>query len=239
VGPEPTAPSDAVLPPQWTQSLAELLRPFPGLSAELRARLAQRIERFAATIPIEGCNGLVVTPWMRLVIATRANLLALGLADGAFARLYGVMLYPDEFWVHEVDEDELTGVVTEGHRALSGQTLDTDRIVLSWRDVEDGTASDDGYDVVVHEFAHFLDHAAGARGAQFDPAFRDAYRALCAAVEADEDTLLDPYGAEDPAEFFAVVAEAFIGLPRELERQHAALYAAMRRMLNIDPADWR
>jgi MtfA peptidase len=227
------------LPPDWTRRLDGLLKGYPGLPAEARQRLERRVESFVAAVPFEGCDGLEVVPWMRLVIATRASLLALGLPDAPYGRLFGVMLYPNEFWVEEIDEDETTGVVTEGQRALSGQTLDTDRIVLSWHDIEQALFSDDGYDVVVHEFAHYLDHAAAARGAQSDPAVRDAYHAHCAAVAADEETFLDPYGAEDPAEFFAVLAEAFIALPGELQQEDPALYGAMKRLLGIDPASWR
>ena len=60
----------------------------------------------------------------------------------AYVGLHSVLLYPDEFVVKDSDEDE-AGVVTEGERVLSGQTFDTARIVLSWRDVQESGAEDE------------------------------------------------------------------------------------------------
>ncbi len=232
-------PSPApALPAGWAESLTRELPIIAALPAVERARLATRVAEFVATIPFVGCGELVVSDRMRAIIATQASVLTLGLPGLAYGRLHGVMLYPDQFLVEESAEDDDTGVVTEGIRALSGQTIDTDRIVLSWQDVEDGLQRDDGYNVVVHEFAHHLDHATGGRFTQSDPALRAGYDDLCDAVDRGEETLIDPYGAEEPAEFFAVLAEAFIGMPRELRAQHPDLYAAMRRTLQLDPADW-
>ncbi len=232
-------PSDTpALPADWAESLSRELPIMAALPAVERARLATRVAEFVATIPFVGCGELQVSDRMRAIIAAQASLLTLGLPRLAYARLYGVMLYPDQFVVEESDEDEDTGVVTEGTRALSGQTIDTDRIVLSWQDVEDGLQRDDGYNVVVHEFAHHLDHASGGQFTQAHPALLAGYHELCNAVDRGEETLIDPYGAEEPAEFFAVLAEAFIGMPRELRAQHPDLYAAMQRTLQLDPADW-
>ncbi len=148
------------------------------------------------------------------------------------------MLYPDEFWVEEQDVDESTGVVTEGGRALAGQTVATDRIVLSWRDVDEAGARQDGYNVVVHEVVHFLDHAAGGRASAQGGALEFEYQALCDAVDNGEETLIDPYGAEDPVEFLAVAAELFFEQPRRLRRHHPALYGALRDAFHLDPAEW-
>lgn len=49
-------------------------------------------------------------------------------------------------------------------------------------------------------------------------------------------TLLDVYGATDPAEFFAVATEAFFEKPRQLRSKHAALYDQLRLFYRQDPA---
>ncbi len=204
----------------------------------LRAELDRRIVAWLARVEFIGCNGLVVRDDMRLVIAAQACIPALRLEPDVFEPLHGVMLYPDEFWVEERDVDETTGVVTEGGRALSGQTVDTDRIVLSWQDVEAAAARDDGYNVVIHEVVHFLDHVGGGRASAQRGALAAGYEALCDAVDRGEETLIDPYGAEDPVEFLAVSAELFFERPRELRRDHPALYAALRAAFDLDTADW-
>jgi Mlc titration factor MtfA (ptsG expression regulator) len=205
---------------------------------DLRGELDARIAAWLAKVEFVGCNGLEVEDTMRLVIAAQACIPALRLEREVFDRLYGVMLYPDEFWVEESDVDEETGVVTEGGRALAGQTLDTDRIVLSWRDVEDAANRDDGYNVVIHEVVHYLDHAGGSRASAQGGAFAAEYAALCDAVDRGEETLIDPYGAEDPVEFLAVSAELFFERSSDLQREHPALYAALRDAFHLDPAAW-
>lgn len=227
------------LPPHdWHDLLVRRVRLYRRLPPELQPRLRSRLAGFLERVEFTGCAGLQVTDEMRVVIGAQACILSLGLPDDAIADPWGVSLYPDEFLVDELDEDEASGVVTEGTRALSGQTLDTDRIVLSWRDVLEAQSRDDGYNVVVHEFAHFMDHAAGMVGSRGHATLRLEFEALCDAVDRGEDTLIDPYGAEDPAEFLAVSAEAFLELPRELRAAHPALYAALRELLALDPADW-
>lgn len=204
----------------------------------LRAELDTRIHAWLARVEFVGCNGLVVGDDMRLVIAAQACIPALRLERDVFDRLYGVMLYPDEFWVEETDVDEQTGVVTEGGRALTGQALDTDRIVLSWQDVEHAAERDDGYNVVIHEVVHYLDHVGGGRASAQGGALALEYATLCDAVDAGNETLIDPYGAEDPVEFLAVSAELFFEQPRRLQGRHPALYAALQAAFRLDPAAW-
>lgn len=221
------------------RSLLETRVPlFRRVPAAMRPELERRIRDWLGHVEFVGCGGLEVRDEMRLMVAAQACVVALGLEPGAFEPLHGVMLYPDEFWVEEQDVDEATGVVTEGGRALAGQTVATDRIVLSWRDVDEAGARQDGYNVVVHEVVHFLDHAAGGRASAQGGALELEYQALCDAVDDGEETLIDPYGAEDPVEFLAVSAELFFEQPRRLRRHHPALYGTLRDAFRLDPADW-
>jgi Mlc titration factor MtfA (ptsG expression regulator) len=190
-----------------------------------------------------GCNGLEVSDAMRLVVAFQAGLLLGRFSSAVGAELGGVLLYPDSFLVPRNHVDA-AGVVTEGEEPLSGETLDTARIVLSWADVQSGLRDGDGCNVVLHEFAHFLDHAldgslsAPAREQTWHGLLQREYTALCAAVDAGRSTLIDPYGAEDPAEFFAVASETFLERPRELAAEHPELYQALARIYALDPAGW-
>jgi len=235
VSPSTAAPGLAPAQRRVIESGVPLYRRVP---AELRTELDVRIAAWLARVEFIGCNGLEVDERMRLVIAAQACIPALGVERTVFDHLYGVMLYPDEFWVEESDVDEETGVVTEGGHALAGQTVDTDRIVLSWRDVEEAAERDDGYNVVIHEVVHYLDHVGGSRASAQGGALAAEYTALCDAVDRDEETFIDPYGAEDPVEFLAVSAELFFERPRDLRREHPALYSALRQAFRLDPAAW-
>jgi Mlc titration factor MtfA (ptsG expression regulator) len=62
----------------------------------------------------------------------------------------------------------------------------------------------------------------------------EAYDALCAGVDRPP---LQPYGATNPAEFFAVATEAFFDVPVVLERHEPDLYGVMRDFYKQDPAE--
>lgn len=233
------------MPAAQQDLLADVLPLWHRLPTALRGRIAAMAWELSRRLRFEGCNGLQVTDTMRLVIAFQASLLVARQGTGAYEGLRTVLVYPDAFVVTQRFEDE-SGVVTEGEDVLAGQSIDTSRIVLSWADVEEDLQRDDGCNVVLHEFAHLLDHAAdgvlsqrdGSQPSRWHDAWEAAYEALCDAIDAGEDTLVDPYGSEDPAEFFAVCTEAFIGLPQEFQARHADLYDLLRRGYGLDPATW-
>jgi Mlc titration factor MtfA (ptsG expression regulator) len=121
-------------------------------------------------------------------------------------------------------------------------------VVLSWEALgEAGHVAEGGINVVIHEFAHKLDMRNGeADGvpplhAGMDPrewkaVLGEAWEGFCDAVERGRDTWLDPYGAEDPAEFFAVASEAFFEAPQELRRRYPRLYGQFVLFYRQDPA---
>jgi Mlc titration factor MtfA (ptsG expression regulator) len=185
---------------------------------------------------------------MRVVIAAYACLLVTNRPDVPRAHFYddlfSILVYPTAFVVPHTHRDG-HGVVTEGHRVLSGQAWDSRRIIVSWQDIEDGLAT--GHNVVLHEFAHYLDMedetmdgAPGLGSAadyeQWSRTFREEYDRLAREVDEGRETLLDPYAVTEPAEFFAVATEAFFERPRALETKHPELYAALRRFFRQDPS---
>jgi Mlc titration factor MtfA (ptsG expression regulator) len=218
--------------------LEDHVRLWRRLPPPLQQRLLPRLEEFLQRIPFEGAHGFVVTPTMRTAIAAQACIVTLGHEDYPFDALHGITLHPDEFLVEESEEDEETGVVTEGYRALAGQAHGSDRIVLSWRDVEESQSRDDGYNVVIHEVTHFLEHSHPGGDPVAHAALAASHEALCDAVDRGEDTLLDPYGAEDLTEFLAVAAEFFFERPIELRDRHPTLYVVLRDSFRLDPASW-
>lgn len=235
------------LPPEWRELLAERVPLYRRMPEELRREMEPKVRAFLEDVRFVGCGGLEVTDEMRLVIAWQACVLIARRDPGVYASLASVLVYPDEFVVEESEEDE-AGVVTEGTRVLSGQTFDTDRIVLSWRDVCESSAPGDAYNVVLHEFAHYLDNSVDgtltntrAKRAALEAwhAVLDReYEALCDAVDRGEEVLIDPYATESTVEFFAVATEAFFETPVELQTHHPALYAELRSFYGLDPASW-
>jgi Mlc titration factor MtfA (ptsG expression regulator) len=240
-----TLQSLPVLPPAALADVRRLLPLYARMPVPLRQRASALAREFLRHVRFEGCGGLVLTGAMRHVIAFQAGLLVANRGIAPYRLLRSVLVYPDEFVVQQREEDE-AGVVTEGSEVLSGQTEDTDRILLSWADIERGFAAGEGYNVVLHEFAHLLDHVCGGelsrRSGSTSSTWHDLleaeYDALCEAVDAGEETLIDPYGALDPAEFFAVCTETFFELPTAMQARHPQLYASLVAFYGTDPAAW-
>lgn len=232
--------------PLPTAALSAIERNVPAvrhLPPELRARLESLMAVFIAEKEFIGCNGLVVTDEMRATIAAMACLLVLG-RRGHYDQLHSVLVYPTAFWVEDEVEDE-AGVVEKRRRVLSGEAWESSRIILSWEDVlEAARYPGEGYNVALHEFAHYLDAeglglGAGSRTvAEWADDLAGEFEALLDAVDRGEYTFLDPYAAEDEAEFFAVATEDFIERSAELRTAHPRLYALLQEFYALDPAAW-
>ena len=223
---------------RWQNLLERDWPMWQRLPSDQRVTLLERLAHFLERVPYTGAHGLIVTEEMRVLVGAQACLITLGNDDYPFDDLHGITMHRDEFVVEEAVEDEDTGVVTEGYQTLSGQAIESDRIVLSWQDVLELMRRQDGYNVVIHEFTHFLEHTrpGGDRAARV--ALESCLAELRASVDRGEQTLLDPYGAEDITEFLAVAAEFFFERSLELREQHPLLYVLLRDSFHLDPASW-
>ena len=130
-------------------------------------------------------------------------------------------------------------------------------VILSYRDVED-SGWGDGYNVVIHEMAHKLDHRSGDydgcpplhKGMSYEDwgrAFTEAYEDMRSKVRrlgkrAEKTLAIDPYAATDPAEFFAVCSEYFFEAPKVLKKEYPGVYGQLclfyrQEPLGTDPPD--
>jgi len=197
---------------------------------------------FLAEKEFSGAHALEVTDVMRVSIAAQACTPILELGLDWYGGWRGIVVYPGDFRVRrqEVDED---GVVHEWEDDLAGEAMPGGPVVLSW----DAAAHDPAINVVIHEFAHKLDMLngeadglpplhAGMDARAWRATFDDAYAGFCDAVDRGRDTWLDPYAAEHPSEFFAVISEAFFSEPRETKRRYPDVYDQLMRLYRQDPA---
>jgi len=238
------------LPESWRDWLQTHMPPYRHMPVELRERLHELVRIFVHEKRFVGCNGLEVTDRMRVVVAGHACLLIVNRpgvpASHFYDELRSILMYPTPFVVRETHHDE-DGVVSEEEDVLSGQAWDSSRIILSWEDMQ--ADREVGYNVVLHEFAHYLDledetmdgaPGLGSRAEyeEWSRVFQDEFEQLEDDVDAGRETLLDPYAASEPAEFFAVATEAFFEQAAELRDRHAGLYEQLRRYYRVDPARW-
>lgn len=241
--------ADAVFKEEWIGLLENALPLYSRLPEELKSRLHERIARFISSTRFEGCNGLELTEEMVLIVAAQACLLVLHREGKPYLQLTTVYLYPTTFSSVQKQRDEI-GVITEGEVHRLGESWSMGTVVLAWDSVEQGARNfEDARNVTFHEFAHQLDHEDGdTDGAPGLPS-REAYRSwarvfsenyaeLRERVGSGKPSLLDPYGATKPAEFFAVATETFFEKPRQLHEKSPELYDELRGFYGVDPRDW-
>lgn len=237
----------AIPEPLWQLTLTRL--PFLArLNATDRAELRRLCSLFLDRKQFHGADGLKVTDDMALAVAAQACLPVLHLGLDLYAGFVGIVMHRDEVVAQRsvMDED---GIVHEYDETLTGEAMSGGPVMLAWADVRDAAeAADWAYNVVIHEFAHVIDMAGGdADGVPPlpDTAARErwiavidaAYAAFCDLVDAGVDTVVDPYGAQAPEEFFAVAVEAFFVASTPFKRESPRMYDLLADYFRQDPAD--
>lgn len=221
-----------------------LRRSDPADAAALRRLTSLFLDRkeFSAAGGLKLSNDVVVA------IAAQAVLPVLKLGLGCYEGFVGIVVHPDQVVAHRSVTDD-DGVVHEYDEILAGEAVRGGPVMLSWRDVRGaGRSAADSYNVVIHEFAHVLDMADGIPDGipllppgigrrHWQRVLDDELGRFVARLDAgDEDTALDPYGANGREEFFAVATEAFFVAPWAMKAGHPELYALFESYYRQDPA---
>lgn len=197
---------------------------------------------FLAEKTFEACGGLrEVDETMRLAIAAPACLLFVKRPQDYYERLRSILVYPDAFRVKDewgVEDIRL------------GESWGHGSVVLAWQTVKQGDLNpEDGLNVVLHEFAHQIDQEDGAADGvpeledvtdygKWSEAFLPAYDDFCERVNKGKRTVMDDYGAESPAEFFAVATETFFERAKKFRQEEPEIYEELARFYGMNPADW-
>jgi Mlc titration factor MtfA (ptsG expression regulator) len=238
---------EQALPETWDAIIRRKVVYRQYLPPEEQEFLGGLIQVFLDEKPFEGCGGLEITDEIRLTVAGHACVLLLGGQSDMYPKLRTILVYPRAYVAPHARQGP-DGTVTEGFEGRSGESWSFGNIVLSWRDVlRDARNPQRGRNVVFHEFAHQLDFESGpapgapvlpknARYADWAKVFKKEYRALINSTRLGEPSLLDQYGATNPAEFFAVATECFFLKPVELQLQHPELYRQLKLYYRQDPA---
>jgi len=234
--------------------LEENVALYRRLPEAARGRLRDLTRVFIAEKSFEGCGGVKVSDEMKLTIAAQASLLLLGLGldplrDELYPNLPSVLVYPAGFTSAAMKQVGPGGIVSEGFTNL-GEAWHQGPVILSWADAKRGGESvGDGHNVVLHEFAHKLDMLDGsvngtplldsvAQVELWKNVMTREYIHLSRAAAMGMATVLSPYGATSPGEFFAVATEAFFERPGEVQSQHPELYQTLAGYFKQDPAGW-
>lgn len=211
-----------------------------------REELEGLVRIFVAEKSFEGCGGLELTEEIKVTIAAQACLLLLHRETDVYPGVDSILVYPHAY--RAPSKENAGGVVIEGEQARLGESWTRGVVVLAWDHVKSGAVQPaDGQNVVLHEFAHQLDGEDGAMDGAPDLGARahytswahvlgDEFTALSEKLHAGRRSDIDPYGATNPAEFFAVVTEMFFEKPRAMKQHHPELYEELAAFYKQDPA---
>lgn len=230
-------------PAHWRALMQQQVPLYRRLPPPLQQRLEQRVQLFLAEKTFYGCDGFDIDDEVRLTIAGHACLLILNRPFSDYDEIRSILVYPDLFRVRHVWEQEL--IVHEGEDIHAGEASEYGQVILAWSECQAARMSHSPHNVILHEFAHQLDYLDGSADGtpplpqdlarHWQPIMHRAYQALQDDLQQGRDSWLDPYGATDPAEFFAVLTEAFFQQARPLQQAQPEVYQALCAFYRFEP----
>lgn len=234
-------------PLEWETMLRKNVRHYALLPPDLAQELKRHMQIFLEEKTFEGCGGLEVTEEMRVTVAALACFLLLNRDTSHYKGVTSILLYPEAYKVKEA-RDGVT--VKNDDQGRLGESWDHGSVVLSWNSVKNSASNiKSGQNLVLHEFAHQLDQENGPSDGV--PAFEDddqysswaevlapEFERLKDKAEKGKGTVMDHYGATNPAEFFAVATETFFEKAEKLKAKRPELYEELKAYYRVDPAQW-
>ncbi len=233
---------------QFSDFIEKNIPLYNRLPEELKTQLHGLINVFLAEKKFVGCGGQEITDEVRVTIAAQACLLLLNRETNFYPKLKTIYVYPHTYVAKNLQNDG--GLIVEGKSVRLGESWQNGPVVLTWDSVTGGARNiQDGRNVVFHEFAHQLDQEDGAADGAPILESRSSYRTWAAVLGAEYDNLrdktrdhrrsvLNKYGATNPAEFFAVATEAFFEKPKQMHKKSPDLYEELKSYYRIDPLSW-
>ena len=233
-------------PPEW-RSIVDRVPVCAALPEDERVRLHGIASVLMAERRFEGCGGLALTEAMKVVVAAQSAVLLLGHDNDFWSDVSSILVYPTTF--AEPGGARPIGRWDHRYGPRDGEAWPHGPVILAWDAIERDLAHPEtGRNVVLHEFAHRIDMENGdadgvppllrrVQPATWQSIMREAYDGLARESKDGVPTVLDEYGATNPAEFFAVATACFFTRPRMLEDRHPSLYSALRAWYRQDPAE--
>ena len=237
------------LPQGVEETLSRNVGLYSLLPDDLREQLHGHVNVFLEEKRFLGLGGQEITPEVAITIAGTACMLLLNREPSYFPGFSSILVYPDTYEADQVDYDGVVETRKRSRRA--GESWHRGPVVLSWSSVLQGAVNaGDGYNVVLHEFAHKLDeensgtngqpilHAAGHYQEWAEVLGRE-YRSFADRVSRRKNKVIDEYGLTSPAEFFAVATESFFEKAMAMQRRLPDLYEQLKKFYAVDPASWK
>lgn len=217
------------LPDTFRKILDKYVVFYCELTDQGKSEFENRMQTFLSTVRITGVN-TTVEDLDRTLVAASAIIPIFGFHDWEYLNLNEVLLYPDSF--NDTFDQEGSGRHTLG---VVGSGPYQNVMILSQHELRNDFLNKTGKDnTAIHEFVHLIDKTDGAvdglpeflMSRKYVLPWLNMMHGEIKKIIANRSDI-NPYGATDPAEFFAVVSEYFFERPDLLEKKHPELYGLL------------
>jgi hypothetical protein len=224
------------LPDEWRSMLLLNVNYYNNLSDEGKKHFEFKVHEFIYNCKITGVN-TDVKDLDRVLIASSAVIPIFSFPDWNYSNIDEVLLYPGEFdsaFNTDGDGRNIAGMVGTGY--MEG------KMILSKSALHHGFKnSTDKKNTAIHEFVHLIDKSDGSIDGipellldkQFVIPWLDLIHKKIIAIEGGEANI-NPYGATNQVEFFAVISEYFFERPQLLKQKHPQLYEYLKQIFKQD-----
>jgi Mlc titration factor MtfA (ptsG expression regulator) len=226
------------VPAQLKKILQELVPFYQQLNKTKQTEFEERAAHFLTQVKITGVN-TVVEDVDRVLIAASAIIPIFNFTGWEYRNLHEVLLYPNSF-DHEFEQQgggrNILGMVGSG--AMNHV------MILSQFELRQAFTNETGKsNTAIHEFVHLVDKTDGEIDGVPESLLNRQYikpwlQLMQQAINDiyDDKSDIDPYGATNEAEFFAVVSEYFFERPDLLKEKHPELYSLLLKIFNPQSA---
>lgn len=223
------------LPPNTKQILTENVTFYNNLNDKDKTLFESRIKDFLAHTTIRGI-GTEIEDLDRILIASGAIMLIFSFPDWKYNNISEVLVYKDAF-----NEQYSTDATDRNVLGMVGDGAMRREMILSQQSLRASFKNpSDGQNTVIHEFAHLIDKADGTTDGipeyllsqpQVHPWIKLVHETINE-MKARRHSDINPYGATNDAEFFAVISEYFFERPDKLKEHHPELYIMLEEMFH-------
>jgi len=226
------------IPESFRQLLAEQVVFYKQLSPDKKQEFEKRVQLFLAQVRITGVK-TTVEDMDKVFIASSAVIPIFSFPGWEYVNLHEILLYPDSFnhdFEQKGNDRNVLGMV--GNGAYNHV------MILSQHELRQAFINKTGKsNTALHEFVHLVDKTDGSvdgipefilQQQYILPWLQLMHKEIKEILEDKSD--INPYGATNEAEFFAVVAEYFFERPELLQQKHPELYQLLSTIFKQQPA---
>jgi hypothetical protein len=218
----------------WRKYLFENVSFYKNLTPEEKQKFEFKVHEFLLNCRITGVETNVFEI-DKVLVAASAIVPIFAFPEWQYLHLNEVLLYPSLFsesFDTEGSGRNIAGMVGTGY--MEG------KMILSKQALHLGFKNEsDKKNTAIHEFVHLIDKADGSTDGipelllekQYTLPWIDLIQKKIEEIYEGESDI-NPYGATNKTEFFAVISEYFFERPKLLKQKHPKLYSLLEEIFN-------